>query len=81
VQRIRHVKRWVAHMGVVGKGSRVQRRLCGRVRDRSGAGAHWPFGQVSRWAWAGFVQRWAGMAGWPRARIGNGLHCAVGQAR
>jgi hypothetical protein len=79
VQRIRCVKLWVTHMGVVGKGGGVRRRLRGRVRGRSSTGACWPFGQVARWARAGFAQWWAGRTRWPRAQIGTGLHSVVGQ--
>jgi hypothetical protein len=38
MQRRRRVKWWVAHVGVVGKGGRVQRRQRGLVRGRSGTG-------------------------------------------
>jgi hypothetical protein len=63
---------------------------CGRQRWRSpaataqsGAQPVWRWsvlalGRVARWAWASFTQWWAGMAMWPRAQIGTGLHCAVG---
>jgi hypothetical protein len=69
--------------GARGRGPQRRRSLAATVQ--SGAQPVWRWSvlairRVARWAWAGFTQWWAGMAVWPRAQIGTGLHCAVGEA-
>jgi hypothetical protein len=62
MQRIKCVELWATHVGVVGKGGGVRRRLCGQ----SGAGSRWPFGQVGSGWFRTAVGRYGRVASGPK---------------